>query len=140
MSGLGRWLGRCCQARCQAPGLTGRLSSARIGCEGDFDMPRTPRAEQFDPNQVCIVHLVQRCIRKAYLAGFDVSTGIDYSHRREWIRARMERLASVFGMDVLTYAILSNHLHLVARTRPDVVREWSDSEVALRWLRIFPGT
>ena len=35
---------------------------------------------------------------------------------------------------------LSNHLHLVARTRPDVVREWSDSEVALRWLRIFPGT
>jgi REP element-mobilizing transposase RayT len=51
----------------------------------------------------------------------------------------MERLASVFGIDVLTYAILSNHLHLVARTRPDVVREWSDKEVALRWLRLFPG-
>ena len=103
-------------------------------------MPRTPRAEQFDPNQVGIVHLIQRCVRKSYLTGFDESTGKDYSHRREWIRARMERLASVFGLDVLTYAILSNHLHLVARTRPDVVREWSDSEVALRWLRIFPGT
>ena len=103
-------------------------------------MPRTPRAEQFDPNQVCIVHLIQRCVRKSYLTGFDEATGKDFSHRREWIRARMERLASVFGMDVLTYAILSNHLHLVARTRPDVVREWSDSEVALRWLRIFPGT
>ena len=51
----------------------------------------------------------------------------------------MERLASVFGLDVLTYAIMSNHLHIVARTRPDVVREWSDKEVALRWLRIFPG-
>jgi len=51
----------------------------------------------------------------------------------------MECLASVFGIDVLTYAILSNHLHLVARTRPDVVREWSNKEVALRWLRIFPG-
>jgi len=82
---------------------------------------------------------MQRCIRKAYLAGFDESTGKDYSYRREWIRARMERLASVFGIDVLTYAILSNHLHLVARTRPDVVLEWSDQEVALRWLRIFPG-
>ena len=103
-------------------------------------MPRTPRAEQFDPNQVCIVHLIQRCVRKSFLTGFDESTGKDFSHRREWIRSRMERLASVFGMDVLTYAILSNHLHLVARTRPDVVREWSDSEVALRWLRIFPGT
>ncbi len=102
-------------------------------------MPRTPRAEQFDPNQVCIVHLVQRCVRKSYLTGFDETTGKDYSHRREWIRARMERLASVFGIDVLTYAILSNHLHIVARTRPDVVQEWSDMEVALRWLRIFPG-
>ena len=102
-------------------------------------MPRTPRAEQFDPSQVCIVHLIQRCVRRSYLTGFDQNTGKDYSHRREWIRSRMERLASVFGIDVLTYAILSNHLHLVARTRPDVVREWSDKEVALRWLRIFPG-
>lgn len=102
-------------------------------------MPRTPRSEQFDPNQVCIVHLIQRCVRRSYLTGFDEASGKDYSHRREWIRSRMERLASVFGLDVLTYAILSNHLHLVARTRPDVVREWSDKEVAIRWLRIFPG-
>ena len=102
-------------------------------------MPRTPRAEQFDPNQVCIVHLIQRCVRKSFLTGFDETTGKDYSHRREWIRTRMERLASVFGIDVLTYAILSNHMHLVARTRPDVILEWSDKEVALRWLRIFPG-
>ena len=102
-------------------------------------MPRTPRAEQFDPNQVCIVHLIQRCVRRSFLTGFDLSSGKDYSHRREWIRTRMERLASVFGIDVLTYAILSNHLHVVVRTRPDVVREWSDKDVALRWLRIFPG-
>ena len=102
-------------------------------------MPRTPRAEQFDPSQVCIVHLIQRCVRKSFLTGFDEKTGKDYSHRREWIRTRMERLASVFGIDVLTYSILSNHLHIVARTRPDVVLEWSDKEVALRWLRIFPG-
>ena len=65
-------------------------------------MPRTPRAEQFDPNQVCIVHLIQRCVRKSFLTGFDETTGKDYSHRREWIRTRMERLASVFGIDVLS--------------------------------------
>ena len=102
-------------------------------------MPRIPRAEQFDPTSVCIVHLVQRCIRRAYLAGFDVVTGKNFEFRREWIRCRMERLASVFGVDVLTYAILSNHMHVVIRTRPDVIAGWSDSEVALRWLRIFPG-
>ena len=102
-------------------------------------MPRTPRAEQFDPNEIGIVHLIQRCVRRTFLAGFDEATGKDYSHRREWIRSRMERLASVFGIDLLSYAILSNHLHIVARTRPDITCEWSDQDVALRWLRIFPG-
>ncbi len=51
----------------------------------------------------------------------------------------MEALASVFGIDVLTYAILSNHMHIILRNRPDVVEAWSDEEVALRWLRVFPG-
>ncbi|MEQ1827566.1 MAG: hypothetical protein ABL921_16525, partial [Pirellula sp.] len=78
-------------------------------------MPRVPRAEVFQPNEVCIVHLVQRCVRKSFLTGGDPVSGKDYSFRREWIRARMERLASVFGIDVLSYAILSNHLHIVAR-------------------------
>ncbi len=36
-------------------------------------------------------------------------------------------------------AILSNHLHVVIRNRPDVVKTWSNHEVALRWLQIFPG-
>ncbi len=40
-------------------------------------------------------------------------------------------------MDILSYAILSNHLHLILRNRPDVVAKWSDGEVALRWLRVF---
>ena len=102
-------------------------------------MPRAPRAEQFDPKSVCIVHLVQRCVRRAYLAGADPVTGKNFEYRREWIRCRMERLASVFGADILTYAILSNHMHIVIRTRPDVVDDWSDAEVALRWLRVFPG-
>ena len=102
-------------------------------------MPRIPRSEQFDPNSVAIVHLIQRCIRRAYLAGVDAVSGNNYEPRREWIRCRLERLASVFGIDVLSYAILSNHMHVVVRTRPDVISTWSDSEVALRWLRIFPG-
>ena len=32
----------------------------------------------------------------------------------------------------------SNHLHVVLRNRPDVVQEWSDDEVARRWLRLYP--
>jgi hypothetical protein len=102
-------------------------------------MPRPLRSELFLPHEVSICHVVQRCVRRMFLAGLDDETGKDYTYRREWIRQRLEKLASVFAIDVLTYAILSNHLHVVIRNRPDVVKTWSDKEVALRWLQIFPG-
>jgi hypothetical protein len=101
-------------------------------------MPRPLRSELFLPHEVSICHVVQRCVRRMFLAGLDDETGKDYTYRREWIRQRLEKLASVFAIDVLTYAILSNHLHVVIRNRPDVVKTWSDKEVALRWLQIFP--
>jgi REP element-mobilizing transposase RayT len=47
-------------------------------------------------------------------------------------------LAGIFAVDVLSFAIMSNHLHVVARTRPDLVKTWSDEEVALRWWNLFP--
>ncbi len=72
-------------------------------------MPRLKRNEQYSVDEVCIVHAVQRTVRRAFLTGVDKVTGKDYGFRREWIRRRMEALASVFAVDVLTYAILSNH-------------------------------
>lgn len=102
-------------------------------------MPRPKRDEQFPAGEVCVAHVVQRCVRRAFLAGVDPATGRDYSSRKEWIRRRLEALASVFGIDMLGYAIMSNHLHVIVRIRPDVVAQWSDEEVAMRWLRIYPG-
>ena len=102
-------------------------------------MGRTLRKYQFTAEEICIVHIVQRCVRRAYLAGFDRETGTDFGYRKESIRRRLEALASVFGVDILSYAILSNHLHLILRNRPDVVACWSDEETAARWLKVFPG-
>ncbi len=101
-------------------------------------MPRQARGEYLNPNEVQIVHAVQRCVRRAFLCGRDAFTGQSFEHRRAWIRQRLEFLAGVFAIDCLTYTILSNHLHVVLRSRPDVVREWSDREVAIRWLKLFP--
>ncbi len=76
---------------------------------------------------------------KSFLAGKDAVTGRSFEYRRDWIRKRLELLASVFGIDILNYAIMSNHLHVLLRTRPDVVKTWKDEEIAKRWLRLFPG-
>jgi hypothetical protein len=46
-------------------------------------MPRPPRTEQFFASEVCIVHVVQRCVRRAFLAGVDHVSGKDFSYRKE---------------------------------------------------------
>ena len=101
-------------------------------------MARQARGEYLNPHEVQVVHTVQRCVRQAFLCGLDKNSGKNYEYRRLWIRKRFEFLASVFGIDCLTYTVLSNHLHLVLRSRPDVVKQWSDEEVARRWWRLFP--
>ncbi len=106
--------------------------------EGGKLMARQARGEVVDPTRVQIFHCMQRCVRRAFLCGSDPLTGRSFDHRRQWIRDRLEFLASVFAIDCLTYTVMDNHLHLVLRTRPDVVESWSDAEVARRWLRLFP--
>ena len=101
-------------------------------------MPRVNRTELCATDEIQAFHLINRCVRRTYLCGKDRRSGKDYSHRKEWIRQRLEELAGIFGIDVLGFAVMSNHLHVVVRTRPDVVNSWSDDEVALRWWRLFP--
>ena len=33
---------------------------------------------------------------------------------------------------------MSNHTHVVLRSRPDVVKRWSHRKIAQQWLRLFP--
>ena len=47
-------------------------------------------------------------------------------------------LAECFAIAIHTYAVMSNHLHLVVQLEPAQVRQWSDAEVAARWVRLFP--
>ena len=51
---------------------------------------------------------------------------------------RLEELAGIFAVDVTGFCVMSNHLHVILRTRPDVVATLSDNEVAQRWWRLFP--
>jgi hypothetical protein len=48
-------------------------------------------------------------------------------------------LADCFAVSVLSYAVMSNHFHIVAHVNPTQPENWTNREVALRWLRAFPG-
>lgn len=101
-------------------------------------MTRLARAEVFAPDEIAIVHVMNRVVRRCLLFGDDPYSGRNYDHRRGWIEQRLSQLAAQFGIDLLSFAILSNHFHLLLRSRPDIVAGWDDTEVARRWLRLCP--
>jgi REP element-mobilizing transposase RayT len=101
-------------------------------------MARTPRSEVFDEDTVGCYHCINRCVRRAFLCGHDPLTGKSFNHRKAWIRERLQQLAAIFGIDILDYAVMANHFHVVLRNRPDLVQNWSDEEVARRWWNLFP--
>ncbi len=83
-------------------------------------------------------HCVSRCVRRAFLCGLDEHTGRSFEHRREWIRGRLKVLVDIFAIEVISYAVMSNHLHAVIRNRPDLAKKWEEEEVAKRWRMLFP--
>ena len=85
-------------------------------------MARLARCEYLDPQTIQNVHITSRCVRRAFLCGDDPFSGKSYEHRRKWIRERLEFLASIFAIVCLTFAVLSNHIHLILRSRPDIQR------------------
>ena len=78
-------------------------------------------------------HVVARCVRRAWLWGYDEYADRDYSHRKEWVLERLSELASIFAIDVCAYAVMSNHYHLVLHVDADRARKWTLREVVDRW-------
>ena len=101
-------------------------------------MARLARVEIFQPDEIAIVHVMNRTVRRCFLLGDDPLTGRNYDHRKEWLEIQLKRQAGLFGIDLLCQSIMSNHFHLVLRSRPDVFAVWDDSEVARRWMTLCP--
>jgi hypothetical protein len=97
-----------------------------------------PRSTYVREGQEGVYHCFSRCVRRAFLCGFDAVTQRDFSHRKAWLVDRLRYLAAIFAIEVCAYAVLENHYHNILRTRPDIVARWSDREVATRWLTLFP--
>jgi REP element-mobilizing transposase RayT len=82
-------------------------------------------------------HVVARCVRRAWLWGFDEYAGRDYSHRKEWVLERLALLSSIFVVEICAYAVMSNHYHLVLHVDRSRAKELTDLEVIARWTQLF---
>jgi hypothetical protein len=65
-------------------------------------------------------------VRKAFLCGIDNSTGESFEHRREWVDSRILELATIFVIDIFSYAFLLisswKSLHVVVKVDTDKVK------------------
>ena len=84
-------------------------------------------------------HCIGRCVRRAFLCGTDEFSGQNYEHRRKWVTNRLKYLSQTFAIDVCSYAVMSNHYHVVVKLNPAASNSWSDKEIVEKWARLFSG-
>lgn len=85
-----------------------------------------------------VYHCITRCVRRAFLCGADAATGRNFDHRKGWVLSRLKQLSEIFAVDVLGYALMSTHAHIMLRYRPDILNSWTNHEIVRRWLKLYP--
>ena len=84
-------------------------------------------------------HITSRCVRRSFLCGVDHYSGKSYEHRKQWVVDRIRLLSSLFAIDVCSYAVMSNHYHLVLKVCPEQLDELSEDDIIERWCALFKG-
>jgi hypothetical protein len=64
-------------------------------------MARLARAEVSAPDEVAVVHGINRVVRRCILLGEDPVSGKNFDRRKVWIEGRLRQLAAAFGIDLL---------------------------------------
>ena len=99
-----------------------------------------PRKSLVSLSDTPFYHCVSRCVRRAFLCGYDKYNNQSYEHRRDWLETKLLDTADIFAIKLCSYAVMSNHYHVVLHVRPDLCLGWSNLEVVARWHRLFKGT
>lgn len=96
-----------------------------------------PRSQQISLDHTPYYLCTSRCVRRAFLCGKDRFTGRSFDHRKAWLENRFQQLTEIFAIGLASYAVMSNHYHVVLRINAEQATRWSDAEVLERWARLY---
>ena len=63
------------------------------------------RQEQISLTDTPYYHCTVRCVRRAFLCGYDKVDDKNYDHRKQWIVDRFKELTEIFSIDICAYAV-----------------------------------
>jgi len=95
----------------------------------------TPRKQLISIRDTPYYHVVTRCVRRAFLAGYDKPSKTDFGHRKQWIVDRMMFLCDVFSINICSYAVMSNHYHMVLKVEDN--KQWTTTQTLKAWNRLY---
>jgi len=98
----------------------------------------TARSKQICLKQTPWYHVTTRCVRRAFICGYDSLSKRDFTHRKQWIEDRLLFLVQVFCIDMAAYAVMSNHYHVVLKINLDEALLLDDAAVIDRWTTLYP--
>ena len=99
-----------------------------------------PRHQLVDATQAQFFHLINRCVRRSWLCGYDSYSKKEFDHRKAWLKTRILELGDIFATGIYAFAVMSNHAHVVLHMHPATANAWTALEVAARWIRLFPAS
>ena len=85
---------------------------------------RRPRSDRMPEGQPGIWYIVSRCVRRERL--------LERPGQREWMCGALAAWLDVLAVDLLGYALMGNHIHLILRTGPDLAADWLPGQVRRR--------
>lgn len=98
------------------------------------------RKKYLDLDSTKHYHCITRCVRRSFLCGYDELTKKDYNYRKEIIQNLLKILTKAYSIEVCSYSIMCNHIHLVLYVNESKVQSFSQDDILNSWSIIYPNS